>query len=238
MTILNEIFKKMVLFSTVFLCCNNLYADVTMNDSAENLLGAKITTLIPFNNPMTRPAYAYFQIGMTGTPQVFDSKSFHIDDYSHLKIKEGDILYFVTVEIKPWIKDEHLSTTRFSKDVLLPQGNTYTIQNTSSRIYNNGLYMLTTGDLSTPDSGVVKEIAYKSPVLHIFIWKGRVFNHKCTNKDSELVKEKLCKGRKYVLALDGVNGDLSIEEVVTVLKPIVSIDLDTIPKMIIPGNKN
>lgn len=101
MTILNEIFKKMVLISTVFLCCNNLYADVTMNDSAENLLGSKITTLIPFNNPMTRPAYAYFQIGMTGTPQVFvpsDSKSLDIDDYSHLKIKEGDILYSVRVE--------------------------------------------------------------------------------------------------------------------------------------------
>lgn len=223
----------------------NLYADVTMNDSAENLLNAKVTTLIDFNNPKTRAAYAYAQIGTIGVPLIFTP-----DDQGHsatlmaaqlleTKAVEGDLIYWVEVDVQGyWLRDERYYPpihNRFTSDVFLPKNNSYKIERSSV----GSFYHLTTESVYKwidGRDGQGRDIE-KSISLHIGIQRNKVIKHHCSSKDSKDVV-KACKGRKNILRMQIFNDDFSIGEVTSVLKPIVSIDLNTIPKVVIPGNSN
>lgn len=206
----------------------NLFADVTLNDSAENLSGAKLTTLIPFNTPKTRPAYGYFQVGITGSPQYFVPNDDSLPDFTNFSnVNIGDRVYYVTVDIKYWVTVNGASN-RVQKDVLLPKGNTYIID----RSWVGNYYQLKTEDIGSSsfapnDAGDLS--------LIVFVQRYIVINHRCTDKDYPELKER-CKGKKFVLTLSEIDEGFSIGEILSVLKPIISFDLNTIPKVVIPPN--
>lgn len=207
----------------------NLFADVTLNDSAENLSGAKLTTLVPFNRPKTRPAYGYFQVGITGSPQYFIPNEDSLPDFTNFSnVKSGDRVYYVTVDIRYWWTLNGASN-RVQKDVFLPKGNTYIID----RSWVGNYYHLKTEDIGSSNFESPKNAGDLS--LNVFVQRYLVINHRCTDKDHIELKKR-CKGKKFVLVLSEINEDFSIGEILSVLKPIISFDLNTIPKVVIPPN--
>lgn len=212
----------------------NLYADVNMNDSADNLEGANVTTLINFNNPKIRPAYGYAQLGTTGVPYVYIpddggvKKGEIIDDFLENKAEEGDILYLAEVDMR----DKNLR--RYPSDIFLPLNNTYKTKSSISSYHPQvgSYYELATQKIFEWKNKYGEE---NFILLYISIQRFKVVKHRCTSKDSEEIIKR-CKGKKTTLLLVTFLDDFSIGEVTSVLKPIVSIDLNTIPRVVIPGN--
>lgn len=228
------VLKKIKLIMLIVLLnfgISRVNAHVNMNDSAENLLGATITTKVDFNNPKTRSAHFYIKLGILG--QVYElvpdgdlTKYFNLlkNLVEEKKIRINDEIFMVETKIlQDW--DERLSPF----DVNLPTGNHYPI--TEINVQDSEFLKLDINPIYT------NKKTDKHLMLRVEAGRGKLKLHKCTENDFDSNKEK-CKlgGNNSFYFLDKITNSFKVGELMSVLDPIFYFDLSTIPRLEIPRN--
>lgn len=227
--------SKALVILPLFTISFNVLAHVKLQDSARNLLNAKLTTLIDINEPISRVAYGHVQLGQLGMPQTFlpgrNSEFIALSNLVNNYAKEGDILYSVFVLVSNFDRTEN-----YPQDVLLPKFNKYKILRSETQSEDGSYppyYHLTTSAVHSWKEGSVK----KEINLHIFVTRYKVSNYKgCKDYRYSDLKEWCKEQKEETLIPFEDRGDFSIQEVTSVLKSIVEIDLSTIPVLVIPKN--
>lgn len=228
------VLKKVKLIMVIVLLnfgISRVNAHINMNDSAENLVGATITTKVDFNNPKTRAAHAYLKLGILGEVYEFVPEADLVNFQNLLeklveekKIKINDEFYLVETNIlQEW--DESL----LPNDVNLPKGNKYPI--TKIKYYESDYLELDIKPIYTFEKND------KHLMLRVYATRGILKLHHCSKKDSDEIKE-WCKkrGSNSVYYMDTNKIPFKVGELMSVLDPIFNFDLSSIPRLDIPKN--